>query len=351
MIPSSRAHPGFLLSGPVTTTLTETDQSPTTEPAVSHATIIRVDDAATSGQVAAAYLESAKPGITRMVTITAAVGFILVALTRTNWTLAELLVTGLGTIIGTALASAGANALNMWYEAESDARMHRTRGRPIPSGRLTRNETAKAGIWLSIIGVVVTMLLAGTAAALIALLCVASYVLLYTPMKTRTIWNTLLGTIPGALPPMIGAAAASQGLGPDRLASPIGWSLVALMTVWQIPHFLAIAWLHREDYARGGHRMLPVVDPTGRITSVVIVLTALLLLPATLLPVFATPELGIATFASAIVTGLAYIALCIKLALSRTDRDAKRVFLASIAHLPLLLLVMVADAGVSALMA
>ena len=318
---------------------------------MSRATIIRVDDAASSGDVASAYIESAKPGITRLVTITAAVGFILAALGRSNWTLGELLVTGLGTIIGTALASAGANALNMWYEAETDARMHRTRNRPIPSGRLTRKETAKAGIWLSIVGVIVTMLLAGTAAALICVLCIGSYVLLYTPMKTRTIWNTLLGTIPGALPPMIGAAAASDALGPAALDSPIGWSLVALMAVWQIPHFLAIAWLHRDDYARGGQRMLPVVDPTGRITSIVIVVTALLLLPATVLPALAMPTLGLATFIAAGVTGLAYIALCVRLAFVRTDRNARIVFIASISHLPLLLLVMVADAGVSVLIA
>lgn len=312
-------------------------------------TILVNEQAETS--LASAYIESAKPGITRLVTITAGVGFILAALGRADWTLHTLLITGLGTIIGTALASAGANALNMWYEAESDARMHRTRNRPIPSGRLTRKETARAGIFLSILGIVLTMLLAGTAAALICLLCVVSYVLLYTPMKTRTIWNTLLGTIPGALPPMIGAAAATQGMGPERLNSPVGWSLVALMVVWQIPHFLAIAWLHRDDYARGGHRMLPIIDPSGRITSIVIVFTAILLLPATLLPAFAMPTLGLATIIGATATGLAYIALCVRLAIRRTDRDAKIVFIASISHLPLLLLIIVADAGVSALLA
>ena len=318
---------------------------------MSQTTIIRVDDAPSGAAVAGAYIESAKPGITRLVTITAGVGFLLVALTREGWPLAQIVATGLGTIIGTALASAGANALNMWYEAESDAKMHRTRGRPIPSGRLSRAQTRKAGIWLSVAGVFITMLLAGTAAALICLLCVVSYVLLYTPMKTRTIWNTLLGTIPGALPPMIGAAAASEGMGPQRLDSPVGWALVALMVVWQIPHFLAIAWMHRDDYARGGQRMLPVIDPTGRVTSIVIVLTALLLLPATLAPAFATPALGLATLVTAGATGLAYIALCVRLALTRADRDAKIVFIASITHLPLLLLVMVADAGASALLA
>ncbi len=320
------------------------------EPAVTPATIIRVENAPGRAAVLAAYVETAKPGITRLVTITAAVGFVLVAFTRENWPLSQIIATGLGTILGTALASAGANALNMWYEAASDARMHRTRERPIPSGRLTPRQTRKAGIWLSIVGVFITMLLAGTAAALVCLLCVVSYVLLYTPMKTRTIWNTLLGTIPGALPPMIGAAAATPGMGPERLNSPVGWALVALMIVWQIPHFLAIAWLHREDYARGGQRMLPVIDPSGRITSVVIVLTAVLLLPATLAPAFATPSLGIATVAAAGVTGLAYIALCVRLALTRAEKDARLVFIASITHLPLLMLVMVADAGVTLLL-
>jgi protoheme IX farnesyltransferase len=331
----------------------EPEATPGTEarpPAVSRATTILVNDTQT-GSPASAYIESAKPGITRLVTITAGVGFILAALGREDRSLGLLLVTGLGTIIGTALASAGANALNMWYEADTDARMHRTRNRPIPTGRLSRRETAKAGVWLSIAGILLTMLLAGTAASLICLLCVVSYVLLYTPLKTRTIWNTLLGTIPGALPPMIGAAAATEGMGPERLNSPVGWSLVALMVIWQIPHFLAIAWLHREDYARGGQRMLPIIDPTGRITSIVIVATAILLLPATLLPALAMETLGIATIATAGLTGLAYIALCVRLAVTRTERDARTVFIASISHLPLLLIVMVADAGVSALLA
>ena len=331
--------------------MNEPDPNQSSEPTVSPVSIIRVEDPASSRQVAAAYIESAKPGITRMVTITAAVGFVLAALGRDHWTIGELVRTGLGTIIGTALASAGANALNMWYEADTDALMHRTRKRPIPTGRLSRNETVKLGIWLSVIGVFITMLLAGTAAALICLLCIASYVLLYTPMKTRTIWNTLLGTIPGALPPMIGAAAASEAIGPQALRSPIGWTLVALMVVWQIPHFLAIAWLHREDYARGGQRMLPVIDPTGRITSIVIVATAILLLPVTLAPAFVMPSLGVATLSVAAITGIAYIALCIRLAIRRTNTDAKIVFFASISHLPLLLLVMVADAGISALIA
>ncbi len=313
-------------------------------------TMIRLREDAPASRLDA-LIESGKPGITKMVTITAGVGFLLEMLSRTGLDTPHLIKTGLGAIAGTALASAGANALNMWYEADTDAKMHRTRARPIPSGRLTRRQTVKLGLWLSVVGVLLTMLLAGTAAALLCLLCVVSYVLLYTPMKTRTVLNTLLGTIPGALPPMIGAAAASPGLGYMRLFSPVGWSLVALMTVWQIPHFLAIAWLYRDDYARGGHRMLPILDASGRLTSAVIVTTAVLLIPASFLPVYAADGLlGLPTLIAAGVTGIAYLALCLRLAARRDDRAARMVFIASIIHLPVLLVVMVADAGVRALL-
>ena len=301
-----------------------------------------------------ALIESGKPGITKMVTITAGVGFLLEVLTHSGVSGVDtphLIKTGIGAIVGTALASAGANALNMWYEADTDAKMHRTRERPIPSGRLTRHQTVVLGLWLSVVGVLLTMLLAGTAAALLCFVCVVSYVFMYTPMKTRSVLNTLLGTIPGALPPMIGAAAATPGFGYQRLFSPVGWSLAALMIVWQIPHFLAIAWLYRDDYARGGHRMLPVVDTSGRVTSAVIVTTAVLLLPATILPVYAGGGLlGPPTLITAGVTGIAYLVLCLRLALRRDDRTAKLVFIASIIHLPVLLMVMVADAGVRALL-
>ncbi|MBZ0172807.1 MAG: heme o synthase [Phycisphaerales bacterium] len=308
-------------------------------------TIIRVDEIHRVNHLAA-LIESGKPGITKMVTITAGVGFLLAALGRSGWAFQNLALAAVGAIVGTALASAGANALNMWYEADTDAKMRRTRNRPIPTGRLTRKQTVKTGVLLSIVGVLITLVFAGTAAALVCLLCVVSYVLLYTPMKTRTVWNTLLGTIPGALPPMIGAAAATPGFGHERLFSPVGWSLVALMVVWQIPHFLAIAWLYRDDYERGGHRMLPIIDRSGRLTSAVVVGTALLLIPATVLPVYAAPHmLGVVTLVAAIATGLAYLALCVRLALKRDDKAAKLVFFASIIHLPVLLIVMVAEAG------
>lgn len=308
-------------------------------------TIIRVDESHRVNHLAA-LIESGKPGITKMVTITAGVGFLLAALGQSGWEIHTLALTAAGAIIGTALASAGANALNMWYEADSDAKMRRTKGRPIPTGRLTRKQTVKTGIGLSVVGVLITLVLAGTAAALVCLLCVVSYVLLYTPMKTRTVWNTLLGTIPGALPPMIGAAAATPGFGHERLFSPVGWSLVALMAVWQIPHFLAIAWLYRDDYERGGHRMLPIIDRSGRLTSAVVVCTALLLIPATVLPVYAAPHmLGMVTLVAAAATGLAYLALCVRLAFKRDEQAAKLVFFASIIHLPVLLIVMVAEAG------
>lgn len=314
-------------------------------------TVIRVEHPAGDAAALSAIVESAKPGITRMVTITAGVGYLLAALGRGGWTLGELLATAFGAIAGTAIASAGANVLNMWYEADSDARMNRTKGRPIPTGRLSRRESVKAGILLSVTGVLITLIFAGTAAALLCLVCVVSYVMVYTPLKPKTVLNTLVGTIPGALPPMIGAAAASQGIGAHAFESPIGWAVAGLMTVWQIPHFLAIAWMHRDDYARGGHRMLPAVDPTGRVTSLVIVITALLLIPASIAPVLVEPLLGLPSLVVALLTGLAYLTLCVRLAFRRTDRDARLVFIASIIHLPVLLLVLVAEAALTVVFA
>lgn len=297
----------------------------------------------------AALAETTKPGITRLVTITAVVGFAMIAIGREGWTFADLLIRSIGVIAGTAISSSGANALNMWLERDRDGLMQRTHGRPLPKGTLRPSTVLAAGLGFSVVGVLVLLTMAGPAAALVGLTCVAVYVLAYTPLKTRTTWNTLVGTVPGALPPIIGAAAASGLHGIDAFLTPMGLALFGIMTVWQIPHFLAIAWMYRDDYAAGGYRMLPVVDPSGRKTAGVILLTSALLLPLSLAPAavgggfLSAPYVLIASAA-----GLGFLALGIRFAIRRDRGSAKALFFGSIMHLPVLLIALVAEGGARA---
>lgn len=302
-----------------------------------------------AGVVGRALIEATKPGITRLVTITALAGYLLTELGRSTgagtgagaggvvW--GEQIVTVAGLIVGTAAAAGGANALNQWMEADRDARMHRTAGRPIPSGRVEGRSVALLGVVLTLVSVVVLLATAGTAAALIALASAALYLFVYTPSKPLTVWNTLIGAVPGALPPMIGAAAAARGEGLSAVFEPVGLSLFALMIVWQLPHFMAIAWMYRDDYARGGYRMLPSVDRRGVVTAWVIALTTILLLPASVLP--AVVDRGVLGWGSIVValgTGTAFAAIASRLVARPSVARARQVFIASIIHLPVLLL-------------
>lgn len=308
-------------------------------------------ESGSAARVWAALVETTKPGITRLVTITALFGFGVEALVSRELTLGELAIRAIVVALGAGLASAGANALNMWMEPERDARMDRTAGRPLPSGRLSAGVVFAWGLALSSIGVLLLLAFAGPAAGLAALAGVALYVLVYTPLKPRTVWNTLVGAVPGAVPPLIGAAAAVDAAGFEPLARPVGWSLFALMVIWQLPHFLAIAWAYRDDYAKAGLRMLPSVDRRGLVTSVTIVATAAVLVVVSLSPIAAAPgALGWFYGVVAGLTGLAYVALAVRLAVRRTDSAARAVFFASIAHLPLLMLVMLGEAAVRTLL-
>lgn len=294
--------------------------------------------------------ELTKPRITRLVTITAAVGFTMAALGRT-WDFAHLAMAAIGCLVGTALSASGANALNMWWERRRDARMVRTAHRPLPERRITPHAAFFAGMTFSISGVLCLLVLAGPSPALVSLVTILWYVLLYTPLKPITPLNTLVGAVPGALPPLIGWSATAGAFGYDNyggltvLFHPGGWCLFLLMVVWQIPHFLAIAWMYRDDYAAGGYRMMPIVDPTGRATSTTILVWSIALLAATLAPALVMREhLGVAYAAVAALSGLVFLAMCIRLARARTRANARKVFFASIIHLPLLLMAMVADA-------
>lgn len=297
----------------------------------------------------AALVETTKPGITRLVTITALVGFALSALTRGVWDMPTLVVAAIGTLVGTALTAGGANALNQWLEVPRDACMERTRRRPIPGGRLPPATVVWFGTCIGLLGLIVLGVTAGVVPAIVALACIVSYVFVYTPLKPHTAWSTLVGAIPGALPPLIGWTAAARPFGAESLFDAGGLTLLAVMLVWQIPHFMAIAWIYRDDYARGGLRMLPVIDPSGVRTAGVMLLTGLMLVACSLAPAWAMPgRVGMVYTAFAALSGVVFLALCVRFAGARTTPNARAVFIASVIHLPLLLMVMVGEAAIRA---
>lgn len=304
----------------------------------------------------AAYVQTTKPGITKLVTITSMVGMGMAYAQR--WNDGELTGSGGGialtvaaAILGTALSAGGANALNQWAERERDALMRRTSRRPIPSGRLSPGRVLAAGLLLAVTGLLVLWACCGLPAMLVSAACVLVYVLIYTPMKAATWTATLIGAIPGALPPLIGWAAVYQDRGFGCLVDPGGVSLFMLMFVWQLPHFFAIAWMYRDDYALGGCAVLPVVDRSGEKTALAIAGFTVLLLPATIAPVLAMPGvLGLGYLVAAAISGLAFAAQVARLLRSRRREEARTVFFASIIHLPALLGVMVVDAAAHAVL-
>ncbi len=303
------------------------------------------------GGVAAALVEATKPRITRLVTITSGVGFAMAGLQRA-WTLDELLISGGACVVGTALSAAGANALNQWMESDRDAKMNRTCARPLPTRRVTPGSVLWAGLLLGGLGVGLLWALCGAVPALLSLACIVVYVLAYTPMKPMTPWATHVGTIPGALPPMIGWTAAYAGGGIEALRTPGGWSLFLLMTVWQMPHFLAIAWMFKDDYERGGYRVLPVLANGENRTARSIAMWSVLLIPATMAPAWALwGVLGWPYLAISALGGIAMLVLASRLIRERTRAAARKLFFASIIHLPVLLLAMVAEGLIRRLLA
>ncbi|QKK08910.1 MAG: UbiA family prenyltransferase [Planctomycetota bacterium] len=245
------------------------------------------------------------------------------------------------------LSASGANALNQWAERDRDGLMPRTAKRPLPSGTLLPSRVFAVASALVVLGLGVLWLTSGLAAMCVSAACVGVYLFLYTPLKTQTWTATLVGAIPGALPPLIGWCAGYREFGFGAAVAPGGVALFMLMFVWQLPHFLAIAWMYREDYARGGHAVLPVVDKSGVKTSIVIAVFTVLLIPATISPVIAMPRvLGPLSLFTAAVSGLLFAGLVARLLKTRTREHARAVFFASIIHLPLLLVVMVLDAFV-----
>ncbi len=271
------------------------------------------------------YLALTKPGITVMVAITAALGFVSASAGSVDWTLL------LHLAAGTMLSAAGAAALNMLLERESDAKMDRTKGRPLPAGRMAPAEALVFGALLSGAGVAWLAVATHPLAAAISAATIASYLGLYTPLKKRTSISTLVGAVPGALPPVLGWAAAAGSLGPGAAV------LFLVLFFWQLPHFLALAWIYREDYARAGFPMLTVEAPDGGSTGRQVVLQTMALVVVSLLPAWMPGMAGEGYFVAALLLGAGFLGFGVAFAVERTQARAWRLFFASIAYLPLLL--------------
>jgi heme o synthase len=269
------------------------------------------------------YLELTKPRIATMALVTVAAGFLLAANAQTF-----LFDHFLHTLIGAGLVAAGGSALNHWLERAADAKMRRTANRPLPAGRISPPEVFAYGLTLALVGIAYLLIaLPSPAAAIAAGLTAFLYVGVYTPLKRITSWNTVVGAIPGALPPVIGWCAAQGGLTAD------GCSLFAILFVWQLPHFYSIAWMHREDYARGGMVMLPIIDHSnGRLTGWVTASTAGLLVIVTTLP-FALGTAGWLYLLASIPLALWFLARCVRFAWNRSNQTARTVLRGSLVYL------------------
>jgi protoheme IX farnesyltransferase len=287
--------------------------------------------AASSSRAWADFVTLTKPRVNLLVLVTTIIGFHLGnGAGRADYALL------FNTVVGTFLVASGAAAFNQVLERDVDAKMRRTMSRPLPDGRLTAREASWFAAALSATGLLQIGLGGNWLAAGIAAATLGSYALVYTPLKRVTSLATVIGAVPGALPPMIGWAAARGSVSLEA------WVLFAIVFFWQMPHVLAISWIYREDYARGGVRVLPVEDPDGRSTAFQMVNYAAALIPVSLLPAIVGLA-GRAYFAGAIVLGIGMLALAIRFAQDRTALRARRVFLGSLAYLPLLWVLMLAN--------
>ncbi len=277
------------------------------------------------------FVELTKPRIALMVLFTVAVGAWLAAPGGVD------VVRLLHAVLGTALVAGGASALNQLLERHSDTLMHRTENRPLPAGRLQPVEVLCFGVGLSLGGLLyLAVTLRTPVPVFVVALTLLSYVLVYTPLKRHTAWNTVVGAVPGALPPVIGWTAMGGPLGPEVLA------LFGVLFLWQLPHFYAIAWIYRDDYARAGLRMLPTVDPRGARTGGQMAGFCVALLAVSLAPGFAG-HAGPLYVAGAVLLGSAFLAAALGFVQHRSVADARCVMRASLVYLPLLLVLLVID--------
>jgi protoheme IX farnesyltransferase len=277
------------------------------------------------------YVQMTRPRLGAMVLFTVAVGYFMGAGKDAR------VIVLLNTLLGTALVAAGASVLNQWMERKTDARMKRTANRPLPAGRLHSIEAFVFGALLGIGGTAyLALTLPSHNPAIIAATTLLSYVLIYTPLKRITVWNTVVGAIPGALPPLIGWCAARGEIDLE------GASLFAILFVWQLPHFFAIAWLHRDDYAAGGMRMLPIVDPDGRHTAQAMIGLCVLLIPVSMGPALLQMT-GQLFLVSSVFLSVYFLVCAMDFRRNRTRENARFVLKASLLYLAGLMLLLLID--------
>jgi len=279
---------------------------------------------------AAIFADLFKARLTTLVLLTTLVGFYLGETGGVNYWLM------FHTLFGTTLVAAGAAALNQLLEREHDAKMRRTASRPLPSGRLQPTTVAILGGAMSVAGLIYLATLVNPLTSVVGAVTSISYLFIYTPLKRVTWTNTLIGAIPGALPPLMGWTAARNELGGE------GWALFAILAFWQLPHFFAIAWLYRDEYAKAGFVMLPNIDADGRRTGQQSVSNTIALLFVSLCP-FALGMSGRIYLVAAMLLGAAFLFCTIRFSRRLDNRSAKLMFFLSIIYLPLLLVAMVFD--------
>ncbi len=275
-----------------------------------------------------AYLELTKPRIALMLVLTSAAGFYLGASKNFDAMLF------INSMIGIALLAFGVATLNQVWERRTDALMERTAQRPLPTQKLSTAEALAFGISLCLVAEIYLAFLVNGLTAILGLIVIVGYVLLYTPLKTRTSASTAIGAIPGAMPPLMGWTASADEI------SLGAWALFALLFLWQFPHFLAIAWMYREQYAKAGILMLPVIEPEGKITARQIVIFTVILLPVSLAPFF-LGFAGLIYLVGASLLGLWFLAVSIQTARAKTVEQARKLLLVSVLYLPLIFALMV----------
>ncbi len=274
--------------------------------------------------------ELTKARLTALVLITTLTGFFVARTGSADW------LAGLHVLLGTGLVAAGAAVLNEWWERDLDRLMDRTATRPLPSGQVEPVFALVLGLVFSVGGLMYLAWVVNALTAVLGAVALISYVLVYTPLKRLTPLNTLVGAVPGALPPLMGWTAARGEMGAGGLA------LFAILFLWQIPHFMAIAWLYREQYARAGFRMLPVVDPQGRATGWTTLISSVALLGASLVPM-GVGLAGAAYGGGAVALGMFFVWASWRFTMELDRQRARMVFFASIIYLPLLLGLLMLD--------
>lgn len=291
---------------------------------------ISAANAITLKQKAAALFELTKARIAVMLLLTAAAGYYLGTAGKFDWVLF------LNSMLGILLLAFGVGTLNQVIERRTDALMERTRNRPLPSNRVTLAEALIFGVLLCLGAEMILFLLVNTLTGILGLTVIAGYVLLYTPLKTRTTASTAIGAIPGAMPPLMGWTAASGEI------SLSAWALFVLLFLWQFPHFLAIAWMYRDQYAKAGILMLPVVEPRGSITAHQIVLFAMMMVTVSIAPYFLHLA-GMPFLIGASLLGVWFFSECIFAAKALSNERARRLLLVSVIYLPLIFAILVFD--------